>query len=303
MMRNKDKYSIAVRKPDNEISLTVESIKGGSREGTWKNFPIIRGMFSFVESLVMGIHCIMYSSEFFEEEEDNTGLTEEQIKEREEKKKKEESVTMTFVMIAAVILAVVIFMFIPYFISEFFSRWIGSRLAISVIEAALRIVFFLLYIVVISKMKDIQRTFMYHGAEHKCINCIENGLPLNVENVMKSSRLHKRCGTSFLFFVIIVSVIFIMFIQVDSRMLRVIIRLALLPIIAGVSYEIIKWAGKSDNKFINLLSKPGMGLQKMTTAEPNESMVEVAIVAVEAVFDWRGFLKKNFGYEEVQSQE
>ncbi len=307
MMRNKGRYSIAVRKPDGEIAVKLESVKGGSREGTWKNFPIIRGVFSFVESLVTGMQCLMYSAEFFEEEEDgerddDAALSSEQIEKRDKKKKKEENAAITLAFILAFALAIVIFMIVPYYISRIFATRLDSRWALSAIEAALRIIFFLIYIVAVSRMKDIQRTFMYHGAEHKCINCIENGLPLTVENVMKSSRLHKRCGTSFLFFVVVVSIVFIMFIQVDSHVLRIVIRLALLPLIAGVSYEIIRWAGNSENRFVNLLSKPGMGLQKMTTAEPDEEMAEVAITAVEAVFDWKEFLKKNFGYEEeVQS--
>lgn len=304
MMRNRDKYAIAVRKPDNDIAIKVETVKGGSREGTWKNLPIIRGVFSFIESLTMGMQCLMYSAEFLEDEEETErkrkeeeGLSESDLKKLNAKRKKEESMTMTLVMVVALVLAIAVFMVAPYFISSFFAGWIKSKWLLSTIEAVLRIVFFLIYIVAISKMKDIHRTFMYHGAEHKCINCVENGMELNVENVLKSSRLHKRCGTSFLFFVIIVSIIFIMFIQVESHVLRVVIRIALIPLIAGISYEIIRWAGSSENKFVNLLSKPGMGLQKMTTAEPDADMAEVAIAAVEAVFDWREFLKKNFGYE------
>jgi uncharacterized protein YqhQ len=310
MMRNKDKYAIAVRKPDKEIAVKIENVKGGSREGTWKNLPIIRGIFSFVESLVMGMNCLMYSAQFFEDEEElekqreeEKGLTAEEVEKLKKKREKDESAAMTFALVIAVVLAVAVFMIAPYYISSFFSRWISSKWAVSAIEAVIRVILFLVYIAMISHMKDIQRTFMYHGAEHKCINCIENGLELNVENVMKSSRLHKRCGTSFLFFVIIVSIVFIMFIQVDSHVLRIVIRLALLPLIAGVSYEIIRWAGSSDNKFVNLLSKPGMGLQKMTTKEPDESMVEVAITAVEAVFDWREFLDKNFKNERIQYSE
>ncbi len=310
MMRNRGEYAIAVRKPDNDIAVKIEKVKGGSREGTWKNIPIIRGVFSFVESLVMGMHCLMYSAEFFiddeeleKQKEEEKGLTPEELKALKKKREREDSNAMTFALVLAVVLAVAIFMVAPYYISNIFSMWTDSKLLISTAEAVIRIVFFLIYIWAISRMKDIQRTFMYHGAEHKCINCIENGLELSVGNVMKSSRLHKRCGTSFLFFVIVVSVIFIMFIQVESHALRIIIRLALIPVIAGVSYEIIRWAGNSENKFVNALSKPGMALQKLTTSEPDESMVEVAIKAVEAVFDWRAFLKKNFGYEDVQTPE
>ena len=169
-----------------------------------------------------------------------------------------------------------------------------SEGVIAVAEACVRMILFLGYLLLISRMKDIQRVFMYHGAEHKCINCVEHGLELNVENVMKSSREHKRCGTSFLLFVMIVSIIFFLFIRVPSPVLRVVIRLLLMPVIAGVSYEIIRLAGRSDNKIVALLSKPGLMLQHLTTREPEPEMAEVAIAAVEAVFDWRSYLKENF---------
>lgn len=169
---------------------------------------------------------------------------------------------------------------------------------ITLLEGAVRLVIFFGYILLISRMKDIQRVFMYHGAEHKCINCIEHGMELNVENVLKSSRLHKRCGTSFLFIVMIVSIIFFLFIRIESPIWRVVFRLLLIPVIAGVSFEFIRLAGKSENKLVILLSKPGMMLQKLTTREPDASMAEVAIASVEAVFDWRAYLKENFGWQE-----
>lgn len=315
MMRNKDRYSISVRKPDGEIVTKTEPVKGGSREGTWKNIPFIRGIFVFVDSLVTGMQCLMYSADFFMEEDDEEkaaraekekGLTKEEIEKLRAKQEKQESAAMTGVLILSFVLAIGIFMILPYFVSSFLGRWIISRWALSALEAVIRIVFFLIYIVAISKMKDIERTFMYHGAEHKCINCLETGHELTVENVLASSRLHKRCGTSFLFYVIVVSIIFIMFIQVDSHILKIVIRLALIPLIAGTAYEIIRLAGSSDNKFVNLLSKPGMGLQKMTTKEPDASMAEVGIASVEAVFDWKAFLAENFGYEfsdEEQTEE
>ncbi len=303
MMRNRDKYSIAVRKPDQEIAVKIEDIKGGNVE-KWKKLPLIRGVFAFVDSLVIGMKCLMYSAEFIEEDEEEKekqrkkeeGLSTEELEKLKQKKEKQESLLMTGTMIFSVILAVGIFMILPYYVSNFLGRWITSKWGLSALEAIIRVIFFLIYIVAISKMKEIERTFMYHGAEHKCINCIENGKELNVENVLASSRLHKRCGTSFLFYVIVVSIVFIMFIQVESHVLRIVIRLALVPVIAGVAYEIIRLAGSTDNKFVNLLSKPGMGLQKMTTREPDASMAEVAITAVEAVFDWRKFLKENFNY-------
>ena len=171
-------------------------------------------------------------------------------------------------------------MVLPYYLSGLVKHYTDSRMVMTVCEGLIRVGLFLLYIALISRMKDIQRTFMYHGAEHKCINCIEHGLELNVENVRKSSRLHKRCGTSF-------------FITAQSQIARVLIRLALLPVIAGVSYEIIKLAGNSENPFVNLLSRPGMWVQNMTTKEPDDDMIEVGIRAVEAVFDWKNWQKEN----------
>ena len=303
MMRNQDQYSIAVRKPDQEIEVKVEPYKSVINCKPLLKIPVIRGVFNFIDSLVVGIKCLMYSATFYEEEEDaaKQEMTEEEKKAREEKEKKEEKAMMTGTLIFSIVIAVAVFMMLPYFLTNLFRQVITSKWAISLLESLVRVAIFLGYLLLVSRMKDIQRTFMYHGAEHKCINCIEHGLELNVENVMKSSRLHKRCGTSFLFFVIIVSAVFLMFIQVESHVWRIVIRLLLVPVIAGVSYEIIRLAGRSENPVVNLLSKPGMALQKLTTREPDESQAEVAIAAVEAVFDWRAFLKENFGYQAVDA--
>lgn len=207
---------------------------------------------------------------------------------------------MSVTMVIAVIIAVALFMVLPYFLSSFVEKYTSSRAAMTIFEGVIRVAIFLLYVFLISRTKDIKRTFMYHGAEHKCINCIEHGMELNVENVMKSSREHKRCGTSFLMYVIVISIIFFLFIQVDSPVLRVVYRILLVPVIAGVSYEIIRMAGRFDNKAVNLLSKPGLMLQHLTTREPEPDMVEVAIAAVEAVFDWKSYLKENFAEENAE---
>ena len=159
---------------------------------------------------------------------------------------------------------------------------------------------FIIYVAVITLVPDIKRTFEYHGAEHKCINCVEHGHPLTVSNVMKSSRIHKRCGTSFLLLVVLLSIIFFFFIRVDSPLLKIAIRLAMVPVIAGVAYEIIRLAGRSNNIIVKIISAPGMLLQRLTTKEPDESMVEVAIAAVEAVFDWKDFLKEKFDLSEAE---
>ena len=279
MMKNKDKYAVAVRKPDKEIEVQIFDDK--TSVDKVQKIPVIRGMFNFVSSLVLGMKSLTFSASFVEEEEE-VKLSE-----------KQEKAMMTGTVIISVLLAVGIFMVTPYLISLLFGRWIASVTILSLIEGFARLLIFFIYIILISRLKDIQRVFMYHGAEHKCINCIENGWELNIENVKKSSRLHKRCGTSFLLIVMIVSVIFFIFIRISSPVLRLAVRLVLIPVIAGVSYEFIKLAGRSENKVVNWLSKPGLLLQKMTTIEPDDSMIEVGIASVEAVFDWKKFQEEE----------
>ena len=296
MMKNKDRYAVACRKPDGEIEVGVYDYKNIVPGRTVQKIPFVRGVFNFVDSLVLGMKSLNFSASFIEDDEEEVKeLTEEEQK----KKDKKEKTLMSFTMVLSVILAIGLFMVLPYFLSSLLKGVITSRTALTVVEGIIRFLIFILYIVLVSRMEDIQRTFMYHGAEHKCINCIEHGMVLNVENVQKSSKQHKRCGTSFLFFVMIVSLFFCFFITTSSPVLRVVIRIALFPVIAGVSYEIIRLAGNSDNKFVNILSKPGLMVQNLTTKEPDDSMVEVAIAAVEAVFDWKAYLKENFDYEEV----
>lgn len=289
MMRNGGKYSVAVRKTDGEIALDVQDYKSVLPWQTPLKIPFIRGIFSFVDSLVLGMKTLMFSASFFEDEEEEVVLTKEEAKKQE----RNEKIIMDLTVVVSVIFAVALFMVLPYFLSNIVKKYTDSRMLMTVFEGVIRLVIFLVYIFLISRTKDIKRTFMYHGAEHKCINCIEHGLELNVENVRKSSRQHKRCGTSFLFFVMIVSIIFCFFITAESQIARVLIRIALLPVIAGVSYEIIRLAGNSDNPVVNLLSRPGMWVQNMTTKEPDDSMIEVGICAVEAVFDWKTWQKEN----------
>lgn len=290
MMKNGSKYAVAVRKPDGKIEVKVDEYKSIIKYDKLTKIPFIRGVFNFIDSMVLGMKTLTYSASFYEEEED-TGvvMTEEEIK----KKEKQEGLIMTITMIGSVVLALGLFMVLPYFISNLFSGIVKSRFLKTVIEAIIRIALFIGYVLLISKMEDIQRVFMYHGAEHKCINCIENGMELTVENVRISSKQHKRCGTSFLFFVILVSIIVCFFITVESPILRVVIRIALLPVIAGISYELIRLAGRTTNPVIELLSKPGLAMQNLTTKEPDDSMIEVAIKAVEEVFDWKKFLMEE----------
>ena len=299
MMKNGDRYAVAVRKPDKEIIVKTAESPGFVKGKKFLGLPFVRGVFNFVDSLVLGMKTLTYSAGFFDDEEE-----EEPEKEpsKLEKKiddflgtKKEMDLLMGVTVAFSMVLAVAVFMILPYLLSLLLRKVTDSQSLIAACEGVLKIAIFMGYITLISRMKDIQRVFMYHGAEHKCINCIEHGMELNVENVMKSSREHKRCGTSFLLIVMVVSIILHMFIRVDSKTLGFVIRILLLPVVAGISYEFIRLAGTSDNRLVALLSKPGMALQHMTTREPGPDMVEVAIASVEAVFDWKKFLNENFG--------
>lgn len=293
MMRHGDDYAVAVRKPDGEIFVQKEEYHSVIKWKALTKIPFIRGVFNFIDSMVLGIKTLMFSAEFYEDEEEvksEKELTEEEIA----KKEKQEKWTMNATVAISVVIAVAVFMVLPYFLSSLLKPLMPSYHLRTLVEGFVRIGIFILYIALISRMDDIQRTFMYHGAEHKCINCIEHGLPLTVDNVRISSRQHKRCGTSFLFFVLAISIILLMLIQVESPLMRVIVRIALIPVIAGISYEVLKLAGRSENPIINLLSRPGLAIQKLTTKEPDDSMIEVAIQAVEAVFDWRAYEAENF---------
>lgn len=293
MMRHGDDYAVAVRKPDGEIFVQKEEYHSVIKWKALTKIPFIRGVFNFIDSMVLGIKTLMFSAEFYEDEEEvksEKELTEEEIA----KKEKQEKWMMNATVAISVVIAVAVFMVLPYFLSSLLKPLMPSYHLRTLVEGFVRIGIFILYIALISRMDDIQRTFMYHGAEHKCINCIEHGLPLTVDNVRISSRQHKRCGTSFIFFVLAISIILLMLIQVESPMMRVIVRIALIPVIAGISYEVLKLAGRSENPIINLLSRPGLAIQKLTTKEPDDSMIEVAIQAVEAVFDWRAYEAENF---------
>lgn len=302
MMRNKDKYSIAVRKPDNEIEVVVKESKLLTQKYKFLNIPIVRGIVNFIDSLVTGISTISYSASFYDDPAEQPRTRADEIG-KSILKDKFESVLMAVTVIVSIFLAVGLFMLLPFFITKLIANFVVSRPLLNFIEGIVRLLIFLIYIILISFMKDIKRTFMYHGAEHKCINCIENGARLTPENVKNSSRYHKRCGTSFLFFVMFVSIIFFIFIRVDNTALQIVIRLLLIPVIAGVSYEFIRLAGKYDNAFVRVISKPGMWFQKLTTKEPDMDMIEVAIKAVEEVFDWKAFLEEYYGDSENPQEE
>lgn len=299
MMKNQDLYAVAVRKPDGEIEIDTEEYHGVLHGSKIKKIPFIRGVFNFVDSLILGMRALTYSANFYEDEEAQETKTDKVMGKLFGLNA--EKVMMGCTVALSIVLAVAIFMVLPYFLSSFFEKYVRNTSLLALIEGVIRIVIFLIYVVAISLMQDIKRVYMYHGAEHKCINCIEHGHVLNVHNVKRSSRLHRRCGTSFLLIVMIVSVALFILIRVENPAMRLGLRLLLIPVIAGISYEIIRLAGRSENPIVKLISAPGLALQKLTTREPDDAMIEVAIKSVEAVFDWRAFLGENFDYEEYKN--
>lgn len=302
MMKNKESYAVAVRKPDGEIDVDVHEYHGVLHGSVLTRIPFVRGVFNFADSLILGMRTLNHSLEFYEDEEaSETGI--DRAMDRMFGAKAEKVMSGITVVISLII-AIALFMILPYYLSRYFEQFVMNSSLLAIIEGAIRLVIFLIYIVVITAMKDIRRLYMYHGAEHKCINCIEQGMDLTVANVRKSSRLHRRCGTSFLLFVMLISIILFMFIRTDSTVLRLVFRVLLIPVIAGISYEVLKLAGRTDNIIMKILSAPGMLLQRLTTKEPDDDMIEIGIKAVEAVFDWKAFLKENFEkYAEAEENE
>ena len=317
MMKNKEKYAVAVRKPNNEIEVDTNTYFSLTAKQKFFGLPIVRGVVSFIDSLILGTKTLTYSASFFEEEEilpdeemrlqaltekednvhnekaEKTKIKKEDISKDKtnEKKESKDTIFMALTVALSVVVAVAIFIILPLWLSNLLATRIESNTVLAILEGLIRLTIFMLYIVGISRMRDIQRVFMYHGAEHKCINCIEHGFELTVENAKFQSREHKRCGTSFMLFVIILSSVVFIFIRFDNFILKTVMRLLLVPLIAGVAYEFIRLAGRSESKVITVISRPGMWLQRMTTKEPTEDMLEVAIASVNAVFDWKTFLE------------
>ena len=301
MMKNKDAYAVAVRKPNGKIEVKKNEYKSKA-DKKWKQIPFIRGVFNFVDSLVLGMNCLTYSASFYEEDEPDEETKFDKTVNKLFGEKTEDVLTGLTVAFS-IVMAIALFMVLPYFLAELLSKVVANDTLLALFEGLIRIIIFLSYVVLISLMKDIHRVYQYHGAEHKCINCLEKGRILNVENVRKSSRQHKRCGTSFLLFVVFISVILFFFIRIDQPALRLVVRLLLIPVIAGISYEIIRLAGRTNNIFVRIISAPGMWLQKLTTKEPDDDMIEVAIAAIEAVFDWKEYFKTEFGFDVDDAQE
>ena len=293
MMMNRNDYAVAVRKPDQEIEVKRDRYISITQKVKLFSLPFVRGVFRFADSMIVGMKTLTYSASFFEDDEDSEPGKIEQFLNRVLGEKLE-SALMALVMVLSFVMAIGIFMLLPLFIAGLFSSVIESERLMAVLEGIIRILIFIAYIKLVSRMEDIRRTFMYHGAEHKCINCVEHGLQLTVENVRNSSKEHKRCGTSFILIVMVISILFFMVVRVDNVWMRFASRIVLVPVIAGVSYEILQLAGRSNSRFMDLVSRPGMWMQGLTTKEPDDSMIEVAIAATEAVFDWKAYLRENF---------
>ena len=297
MMKHDTEYAVGVRTPSGDISVERKEYLSMSDRYAICRMPFIRGIFAFVDSLMLGMKALEISTSFIDEDdadEEPSGLERWLVDRFGDNLQK---VVMSISMAVAVVLAVGIFVLLPMLLSNMIRSVIDSYYLTAILEGICRIGIFVAYIRLISRMEDIRRTFMYHGAEHKCINCVELGLPMTVDNVMKSSKEHKRCGTSFLIIVMIISILFFMIVRVDGLLMRAVSRILCIPVIAGISYEFLRIAGRSESPIVNALSRPGMWMQALTTTEPTPDMCEVAIAATEAVFDWRAFLKKNFGSE------
>lgn len=286
MMKKKSAYAVAIRKPDKEIIIDKKEFKSFAEKVKLFKLPILRGMLAFVESLIIGMRILTYSAEFFEVEED---------KDKEPGKvdkfldkifgDKLDSVVIGFSVILSIGLAMGLFVLLPLFISQLLEDFLPNPSLINLVDGVVRVIIFLTYLKIISLMKDIQRVFQYHGAEHKSINCLEHEEELTVENIKKHSRLHKRCGTNFLLIVVMMSILVLMIIDVRTFWLRLGVRLLCLPLIAGLSYEIIKWLGRSESKIARMIAVPGLWLQNLTTREPDDSQIEVAIAALKEVLE------------------
>ncbi|MCR5217003.1 MAG: DUF1385 domain-containing protein [Lachnospiraceae bacterium] len=288
MMRNRNRYSVAVRKPDQEIEVIVKKHVGLDKKIKILKLPLLRGVFTFIDSMVIGMQTLNLSAEYYEDPQEQAPKTADKVG-RTIFKDKLDTLVMAGTFIVSLALALLLFMYLPFYLSRLLSKFVVSTIWLNVFEGIIRLGIFLTYVTLISMMKDIKRLYMYHGAEHKCINCIESGLELNIKNVRQSTRYHKRCGTSFMLFVMVVSIVVFMFIHAEDAVTQMLYRIALIPLVAGISYEFIRYAGNHNNLFATILSAPGKLLQMLTTREPDDEMIEVGIAAIEAVFDWRAY--------------
>ena len=301
MMKGPDSYALAVRTPEKNIEVKVTEYKSLGEKHKVLRIPFVRGVVNFLESLYIGMKTLMDSSEYLDDEEDSKNQDVKNVspKDTETKKSGSESAYLIGTLVVSLLIAIGVFMLLPAFLANFLYKFTDKSILVNIAEGVLRLLIFLGYVAAISFMEDIKRTFMYHGAEHKTISCLEAGDDLTVENVRKHTRFHKRCGTSFVFIVMIISIFVFMFVHTKVMWLRLLSRIILIPVIAGLSYEFIRYAGKHNNAFSRILSAPGLWVQRLTTKEPDDSMIEVAIKSVEGVLDWKQYVEcvRNDSFE------
>ena len=295
MMKHGNDYAVAIRKPNGEMLVEKDTYVSKKEQNALFRLPILRGIVTFIESLVLGMKTLTFSSNVLEEAEE--------LQAGKEKSKKSEAILTAVTILGSIFLAVAIFMLLPFRIVQLFANVITSSIVLAILEGIVRLCIFLGYILAIAQIQDIKRVFMYHGAEHKVINCIEQGQNLTVANVKKQSRYHKRCGTNFVTIVMLISILFFIFIQTETIWLRYVLRILLIPIISGLSYEVILLAGKEESGIASILSKPGIWIQHLTTKEPDHEMIETAICSLEAVFDWKQFQEEQFGKKQKNKTE
>lgn len=288
MMRGKKMYAMAVRTPDGTLAVEKKDIDDVFSRYKIFKYPIFRGIASFIQSLIIGTKIIMRSTQLAGLEEETEENAEPSKFEKALQKMFGDKLTDVLIYISvavSLVFSIGLFFVLPVFIGSLLRPALPGTWALGIAEGLIRIAIFLLYLFLVSRMKEIKRVFQYHGAEHKTINCFEHGEELTVENVKKYTRLHKRCGTSFLLIVMIISMVVFFFIRTDTIWLRLVSRILLVPFVAGISYEVIRWAGRSDSPVVKIVSAPGLCLQKITTAEPDGSQIEAAIAAMKGVLE------------------
>lgn len=283
LMRGPEKQSIVVRKPDGELETKVETPTFLRTKYKFCDLPLIRGSITFVESMVYGVKALTYSAEFLPEEEQEEPSKFDKWVEKKFGMEKAQKFIIAFAVFLGICLSVGLFILLPTLLAGFVKYLTDSTVILNLSEGLVRIIIFLLYMIFCTRMPDLKQVFRYHGAEHKTIFCYEKGLELTVDNVRKQSRFHPRCGTSFLFVVMIISILVFSVVQWRNAWVRMALRLLLLPVVVGISYEIQRWAGRHDNWFTAILTAPGKALQRLTTAEPDDGMMECAIEALKLV--------------------
>lgn len=292
MTRSRNMIAIAVRDSMGEIQVEVEEHHAIGEGTIWSRIPVIRGVLNFLDSIIVGVKGLSSSTDIYMRQEE----------EMEEDSGRRNSLFSGIAVAFAFVLGLCLFILLPYCLRRLINVWVRSATIRSLIGGGIWIGMLLLFMLILSLTRDVRRLHAYHGAQHKCVSCIERGKPLTTGFVRQSSRFHSRCATSGMMLVLFISIILFFFIQVNDPVLRVIVRIAIVPLTAGIVFEILQLAGRSSSALAQALSAPDRWMQRYTTREPDDEMIETSIAALEAVFDWRAYLCREFGYsmEELQ---